>query len=558
MVSYTNGNGAQVQWAYNLRNLPTTITYPGNLNVSRGYDAAGRWTSVQDWNGNQTSFGYDANSNLTTETLPTASGVVDTSTFDNADRLSAIKVTKGLVPLFTANYTRDAANQLTSDSSASTGAGSYKYTPLNQLCYAGAANLTACSSPPPSSITYKYDAADNLTQTGSTQQVFNNADELCWTASTSGTCSTPPTGATTYQYDTRGNRTSVTPATGQAQTLTYDQANRLTKYAAASTTSYGYNADGLRMSKTATATTQFVWDMAAGLPLLLKDGTTAYVYGPGGLPLEQISGSATYYLHHDQLGSTRLVTDSSGTGQATYTFDPYGNLVASTGALTNPFRFAGQYLDPESDLYYLRARYYDPGTGQFMSRDPMVRITRQAYTYAGDTPLNGTDPAGLAWWNQAAAAVVGGVGAFVGNAVDNLHSSNPALVALGVAESVVIAAPIAGVIFVAGGGAAVAAGIEAVSGAIAATSEAAAVYGPLGGIYTARVLAQMSQDDYHGFPTLMDSMVNESDATAGVGADGQAYTYVNLPGFINGCSGTYQWVINGAGEITHRFFAPGT
>ena len=44
MVSYTNGNGVQVQWVYNLRNLPTTITYPGPLNVIRGYDNAGRWT----------------------------------------------------------------------------------------------------------------------------------------------------------------------------------------------------------------------------------------------------------------------------------------------------------------------------------------------------------------------------------------------------------------------------------------------------------------------------------------------------------------------------------
>ena len=70
MVSYTNGNGAQIQWQYNLRNQATTITYPGSLNVTRGYDSAGRWTSVQDWNANTTNFAYDADSNLTTETFP--------------------------------------------------------------------------------------------------------------------------------------------------------------------------------------------------------------------------------------------------------------------------------------------------------------------------------------------------------------------------------------------------------------------------------------------------------------------------------------------------------
>src|SRR5205085_3660423 len=137
---------------------------------------------------------------------------------------------------------------LASDGSAASGTGSYKYTPLNQVCYAGSSNTNACSSPPTGSIPYKYDAADNLTQKGSVQQAFNNADELCWTAATSGSCASPPTGATIYTYDSRGNRTRVAPPSGGATTLTYDQANRLTGYGASAT--YAYNGDGLRMSKT--------------------------------------------------------------------------------------------------------------------------------------------------------------------------------------------------------------------------------------------------------------------------------------------------------------------
>src|SRR5258708_14502494 len=130
-----------------------------------------------------------------------------------------------------------------------------------------------------------------MIQMGGTHQACNNADELCWRAITSGACSTPPSGATTYQYDNRGNRTSVTPNGGQAQTLTYDQASRLTKFVAATTTSYGYNAGGLRMCKVsgsftqpcqASGNTAFVWDVADSLPLLVKDGAAAYVYGPDG------------------------------------------------------------------------------------------------------------------------------------------------------------------------------------------------------------------------------------------------------------------------------------
>ena len=174
--------------------LATTITYPGPLNVTRGYDNAGRWTSVQDWSTNTTTFGYDADSNLTTETFPAASGVVDTFTFNAADQMTtatSAKAGSALSP-FPAGYTRDSNNQLTGDTSAASSTGAYKYTALNQVCYAGSSNANACSTPPTGSLAYAYDAADNLTQKGSTQQAFNNADELCWTASSSSACSTRP------------------------------------------------------------------------------------------------------------------------------------------------------------------------------------------------------------------------------------------------------------------------------------------------------------------------------------------------------------------------------
>ena len=109
-----------------------------------------------------------------------------------------------------------------------------------------------------------------------------------------------------------------------------------------------------------------------------------------------LRSSRVLWYHHDQLGSTRLLTDYSGTTQATNSFDPYGNLAASTnpGQVTNPFRFAGQYTDAESGLYYLRARYYDPSTGQFITRDPALAVTDQPYAYVESNPLNFSDPSG--------------------------------------------------------------------------------------------------------------------------------------------------------------------
>jgi RHS repeat-associated protein len=164
------------------------------------------------------------------------------------------------------------------------------------------------------------------------------------------------------------------------------------------TASYEYNGDGLRMSKTVGGTKEsFTWDVntASGNPNLLVDGTDDYVYGPTGLPLEQIKGTTVLYYVRDQLGSTRVLTSSSGAIVATYTYDAYGSLVGSTGSATNPFGFSGAYSDSESGLLYLVHRYYDPTTGQFLSVDPAVSLTQAPYSYANDDPVNEDDPLGL-------------------------------------------------------------------------------------------------------------------------------------------------------------------
>jgi RHS repeat-associated protein len=86
--------------------------------------------------------------------------------------------------------------------------------------------------------------------------------------------------------------------------------------------------------------------------------------------------------------------------QASYTYDPYGNLLGKTGTVTNRFGYAGQYSDSESGLTYLRARYYDPGTAQFLNKDPLggisqLPVTLNLYTYAANNPLKFVDPTGL-------------------------------------------------------------------------------------------------------------------------------------------------------------------
>ena len=173
-------------------------------------------------------------------------------------------------------------------------------------------------------------------------------------------------------------------------------------YGARRTTTYTYGAVGMRRSReNNTGFTEFGWDHASGLPMLLSETTagaaTRYLYGPGGLPLAQYNPDGSrWYLHGDQLGSTRAVTDTTGAVIATYTYDAWGRVTATTG---NPaatrLRYAGQYTDPETGYQYLRARYYDPATGQFTSVDPIVAATRDRYEYVGSSPTNATDPSGL-------------------------------------------------------------------------------------------------------------------------------------------------------------------
>lgn len=71
-----------------------------------------------------------------------------------------------------------------------------------------------------------------------------------------------------------------------------------------------------------------------------------------------------------------------------------------------PLQFSGQYTDAETGLIYLRARYYDPSTAQFLTVDPDVRATQSAYGYVDNNPLNHADPSGK-WLG----ALIGGVAA---------------------------------------------------------------------------------------------------------------------------------------------------
>jgi RHS repeat-associated protein len=155
--------------------------------------------------------------------------------------------------------------------------------------------------------------------------------------------------------------------------------------------------------------TKLVWDVASGLPVILKEtdsrnqldglGTNnTYVYGLGLISVTDRSGNQTYYTG-DGLGSTTDLTNSSGTETDGYTYDAFGTPTHSPGSSANNFQFTSQQTDADSGLQYLRARYYDPAAGLFLGRDPFpglasVPTTQKPYAYALNNPVNLADPSG--------------------------------------------------------------------------------------------------------------------------------------------------------------------
>jgi len=150
---------------------------------------------------------------------------------------------------------------------------------------------------------------------------------------------------------------------------------------------YTYDTDGTRATKTlgTNPTQRFTYSADGGLPMLLTQqsgtDTTYVIYGPGDQPIEQVSPDGTAaWLHRDQLGSVRLATNTTdGNEQSHRSYNAYGTTAAqatATGAKQPLLSYAGQYTDTETGYQYLRARYYDPGTGQFLPVGPLVAETQ--------------------------------------------------------------------------------------------------------------------------------------------------------------------------------------
>jgi RHS repeat-associated protein len=184
---------------------------------------------------------------------------------------------------------------------------------------------------------------------------------------------------------------------------------------------YEYDGAGNRIAKTVNSVkTKYINDLALGLVQVIMETTDAntvqatYTYGNDLISLTTYGLSLmTSFYHYDGLGTTRQLTNSAGGVTVAYTYDSFGNLIASSGTVANSYGFTGESQFNEADnLVFLRARYYQPSYGRFISRDPIGYYdSMNLYQYCGNNSINFADPLGLSFtscWSDCFKKMLGG------------------------------------------------------------------------------------------------------------------------------------------------------
>jgi RHS repeat-associated protein len=164
----------------------------------------------------------------------------------------------------------------------------------------------------------------------------------------------------------------------------------------ANTYAFAYNGLNDRLQQTVNGNiTTYVLDLNAGLTQVLSDGTNTYLYGNGRIAQE---GLTTDYFLTDALGSVRQLANVSGAVTLARSYEPYGSVMSSAGGGTSIYGWTGEQTD-NTGMVFLRARFYGPQWGRFLTADSWGGDSNQPmsynawlYTYAN--PINFSDPTG--------------------------------------------------------------------------------------------------------------------------------------------------------------------
>jgi RHS repeat-associated protein len=389
----TTFNNKKLSYEYDNWNQIKRILFPDGYKLQYGRDLAGNITRLNDGDA-VVNYEYHVDSNQVIRKL--SNGISTTYQYSPLGQLASIRhLLRDDQPLCTYSYEYDSEgriSKLAETTTQGTETTSYEYDLLGRV--------EKVTQPDNSTVTYEYDSMGNRTaqteSSGTTHYQYDTQGKLV------------KAGETQFAYDNVGNLVSRKDKT-RSITYRYDDENRLLEVSSGKKKiQYSYDGEGNRVRRELNGrVTNYLNETVMGIPQVIADygadgKMSHYLMGQSRVGKRNTNGEAVYFLE-DHLGSTRYVVDAHGKMLARYSYSAFGVPKLVEGNPETESSYTGESWDPDANLLYLRARYYDPQLGRFLSPDalpgsPIAPESFNEYAYVTNDPINQVDPLGLQGW----------------------------------------------------------------------------------------------------------------------------------------------------------------
>lgn len=405
LLTATGAEGT-TSFEYDGANRILRVTYPNGRFLSYTYDTGGRRASMEDQDGFRINYNYDDVGRLESVTDKLGNTIV-AYTYDAVGRIE--REDKGNGTFTTYEY--DPAGQLVrlTNHAANGSVNSqfeYTYDNLGQRTsmttpegtttygYDAIGQLTSVLLPDGRAIQYEYDAAGNrlsVTDGGVvTEYQVNDMNQYT------------SIGPAQRTYDPDGNLISQM-VDGATTRYEYDDENRLVKVVTPTDTwVYEYDALGMRVAVVHNSVrTEYLNDLAGWLNVVGEydgNGNLIASYARALGLVSRVDATGTFFYDFDAVGSTTGLTGADGSYVNRYSYLPFGEPLTVSEAFANPFTYIGQFgvMRESNGLDFMRARYYSPVEGRFITEDPIRLVGGlNLYRYVSNNPVTWIDPFGL-------------------------------------------------------------------------------------------------------------------------------------------------------------------
>ena len=355
-------------------------------------------------NGVTVEYTYDSFGRLETRVVKNGDTVIHTGTPTYSPGKEANTTTGQIASYNGYTYTYDANGNILSVSDG-TNTTSYEYDSANQLIrennqagndthtwtYDNAGNITSRKE-----YAYTTGSLEGITAASTVSYTYGDSD---WGDLLTGY------GTNSITYDAIGN-----PLSDGEWSYVWQHGRQLASMSQGTTTwAYTYDADGMRTGRTdGTNAYTYVYNGSKLTAMTKTADAFAFTYDASGTPLTVAYNGTVYYYKTNIQGDVIAILDGSGNAVVTYAYDAWGVLLGTAGTMAstlgtlNPLRYRGYVYDPETALYYLQSRYYNPEIGRFINADVYVTtgqgfIGNNMFAYCGNNPVLRTDQAGKLW-----------------------------------------------------------------------------------------------------------------------------------------------------------------